>query len=69
MIQDKSLEISYSKSVDVKKYNINLVQNIVNKTKGSVIQFSFIDLSQWTLLLSLNIICLGFIVFVCNLIH
>ncbi len=69
MSQDKSLETYYSNAIDAKKYNPDLWQKLIRKTERSTVQFYFIDLSQWILLLSLNLICLGFVMFTCNLIR
>lgn len=69
MIQDKSVEASYSKSITVVKHQFEVLQKIAKKTEQPTVQFSFIELNQWILLLLLNFICLGFIIFVCSLIY
>ncbi len=65
MIQNKSLKANYSQTIAAKQYKIGISQKIVNKTVKSVSQFSFIDSSQWILLLLLNTVCFIFIIRAC----
>lgn len=65
MIQNKSLSASYSQSIAVNSLETDLSQTIVSKTVRSASKFAFINLSQWLLLLWLNAICFGFIIFSC----
>ena len=65
MIHNKFLEVDCSKSIATQKYQPDLAQKIVNKTVLFTTRYSFIDLSQWVLLLLLNGICFGFITLAC----
>ena len=65
MIQNKSLEVDCSKLIATQKYQPDLAQKLVNKTALLTTRYSFIDLSQWILLLFLNGICFGFITLAC----
>ena len=65
MNQSKLVKSNYSQSIATEEYQLDLSRTIIEQTIKSTNRFSFIALNQWILLLILNSICLGFIVFVC----
>ena len=68
MIKNKLVENSRSKLINTEKFQTIVPYELTKKTEQYIVRFTFIDLSQWLLLLLLNCVCLGFIFFSCNLI-
>ena len=69
MTHHNLVEVSRSRSTNLKKERLYLLPKITKKTEQFAVQFSFIDIGQWLLLVFLNFVCLGFIIFSRNLIY
>jgi hypothetical protein len=62
---NNSVESNYSNLIVLEKSQTGFSQKIANQAIQSLNQFSFINIGQWVLLLTLNVICFTFMVFAC----